>query len=158
MRLQKRPWARHRRKASQSAWASRRRTRLTGAGLLLAIVIAGPMGVASAQPDATDFSAAEKAIIARNASLKAALATSPAAVRHALDALAAASPAGTARTALAPRGSDPATSTKDEPGSGFNKSTDPDLSGLQRVSPEAAHDLFQVLKQVGSEKPPQTPH
>jgi hypothetical protein len=30
---------------------------------------------------------------------------------------------------------------------------DPDLDQMQRASPEAAHDLFQLLKQAGEKKP-----
>jgi hypothetical protein len=33
-----------------------------------------------------------------------------------------------------------------------NDSADPDLDQMQRASPEAAHDLFQLLKQAGKKK------
>lgn len=135
--------------------ARRRRARArrrAAAGLLLfAALCVGFAGRAAAQP-AAGFTAEEQAIIARNASLKAALATAPAAVRQALDAIAAAQPAGTARSGPPLAQPEPAPRVEDKKAR-FKRKTDPDLAGLERISPEAAHDLFQVLKQVGSTKP-----
>lgn len=123
----------------------RRRPRYRAvAGLvLLSLLGTGLAGGAWAQTARSRFSADEQAVIARNASLRTASATAPAAVRRALDALA----AGTARAGAA-LGPDPET-----PQDGFDPTVDPDLAALQRVSPEAAHDIFQVLKQVGTASP-----
>jgi hypothetical protein len=96
------------------------------------------------------FSASETAVIARNAILSTLVQDDPWAVRHLLDAMAAlqanADPNGPAR---------PGNKREGGPNSGvsLDPKTDPDLDRLQRSSPEAVLDLFQVLKQAGAKKP-----
>lgn len=108
--------------------------------LVLTLVGVGLAGRAWAETG-TRFSQAEQAIIARNASLRDAFATAPATVRRALDALESA------------RAGQPRAAPPIEPELGvddFDPAEDPDLAELQRVSPEAAHDIFQVLKLVAT--------
>ncbi len=103
----------------------------------LAIAVAALLASAPAVADmrannaTPTFTAAEQEIIDRNASLKNALATDPWVVREFLDALATAEP----------EASPPAKAG--EP--------DPDLKRYERASPEAAHDLLQIIKQAGSD-------
>ena len=98
------------------------------------------------------FTAAEVAVITRNAVLAALIQDNPWALRRVLDALAAIS---TTRImgASAPSGAAPADATIDP-------LANPDLDQLQRVSPEALLDLFRLLKEAqpgsGGAKP-QTP-
>lgn len=114
---------------------------------------------AAAQP--VTFTPAEQALIARNASLRAAVNLSPSTVRQILDALAASQTQNTAQDAAqdTTRASHPtqAGQPSGPAGSDFEQAADPDLSDLQRVSPEAAHDVFLVLKQVASTRPATPP-
>lgn len=78
------------------------------------------------------FSQEEKAVIARNAALKAIVATDPWAVRQFLD-------------LLGEEDDEQDVGTAEEKGS-----TNPDLDRIERASPEGAHDLLQLIKQAGS--------
>lgn len=130
-----------------SCAAPRRSGLLRPALLAFALLCADMGGPAAAEP--AGFTTAEQALIVRNASLRAAVNVSPAAVRQVLDTLAA---ARSGRAGL------PAGEPRTEPDGGdFDPAADPDLSSLQRVSPEAAHDIFLVLKQVASTRPATLP-
>ena len=98
----------------------------------------------TAQAAGPAFSPAEQAIIARNASLREGVRKDPGAVRRALDTLAADRPAGTRSREGSVEGL-------------FDEKTDPDLGKLQRASPEAAYDLFQLLKKASDAGTPAPP-
>mgnify|MGYP003386352978 CR=1 FL=1 len=115
------------------------------AGAVLALALLASVAPLHAEPA---FSAADQAIITRNASLRASFARDPASVRQALDLMA------RSRTRAVDLDK-PGGLTRDVPirrqdSVDFDASTDPDLGALQRASPEAAHDLFQLLKQASS--------
>lgn len=97
------------------------------------------------------FSATETAVVARNAILSGLIQNDPWAVRRLLDSMAAIA-AGTAPYGLPRSGAQP----EGAPNAGISldPKTDPDLDRLQRSSPEAVLDLFQLLKQAGEKKPP----
>lgn len=96
-----------------------------------------------ADPPQPAFTAADLAAIARNASLKEAAARDPWVVYRVLRAIdVGASPAGSPR-----EGTSPAPDSK-PPADGFDSTRDPDLGSLQRVAPEAAHDLFMLIKKA----------
>lgn len=83
------------------------------------------------------FSEAEWRIISRNASLERAVVGDPWVVRQFLDALGEEFPEGS-------RGAQ-------GEGEGKGKGeTDPDLKRYERSSPEAAHDLLQIIKRAGA--------
>ena len=120
---------------------------------LVAIVLSAATAAAQPEQAAPRFSFADEVIIARNDALDALLPVDPQGVRRILDALAAAKqqPAGrkTAPTPgkhrdvlgghVIPEGIVPP-----------DPERNPDLNLLfQRSSPEAAYDLFQILKRVG---------
>ncbi len=103
---------------------------------------------------ARNFTIAEEAIIERNESLRMVYEKDPTLVRRVLDALAK-RPASkekqrdliakSAPTEQEPTSRDPAVLVAPiDPGS------NPDLAIYQRASPEAAHDLFQLLKRAAS--------
>lgn len=111
------------------------------ASIRISLAIAAIALLAAARPagaemradtDPPRFTAAEQAIIERNASLKNAVATDPWVVREFLDAL--------AKTAAA---EDASPATAGQP--------DPDLKRYERASPEAAHDLLQIIIRAGSD-------
>ena len=121
-----------------------------------AILWAGLMTLTEAAPasgESARFTLSEEAIIARNDALIALLTLDPDGVRKILDALEATRPApGQQR-----RGT-PGT-FRDIPGGPggqtmrIDPSRNPDLNQLlQRASPDAAYDLFQILKRVGGGK------
>jgi hypothetical protein len=97
------------------------------------------------------FTATEAAVVARNAILSALIQNDPWVVRRLLDSMTAIE-AGTAAYGLPPSGAQP----EGAPNAGISLDprTDPDLDRLQRSSPEAVLDLFQLLKQAGEKKPP----
>jgi hypothetical protein len=99
------------------------------------------------------FTAAEVAVITRNAVLSALIPDNPWAVRRVLDALAAASATPDSGSKRAVGSTAPADDIIDP-------LTNPDLDQLRRVSPEALLDLFKLLKEAqpgsGGAKP-QTP-
>ena len=80
-----------------------------------------------------EFTESERAVIARNASLRAILASDPATVRAFLDSL---QTNGTGVYAT--------------PDDATGDTTDPDVKRLERASPEAAHDLLQLIKKAGA--------
>jgi hypothetical protein len=90
------------------------------------------------------FSAADRAVIARNELLRSVVEQDPALVRRALDALANLDDAQ-ARTDMSSSSSPAAPSTSQPPSA---PSSNPDLDRLDRASPEAMNDLFQLLKQA----------
>jgi hypothetical protein len=98
------------------------------------------------------FSAADQAVIARNKLLASIVEQEPRLVRRALDALAAVDDVQT-RTDLRP-GSPRA--DQGRPGRPSEKSDNPDLDRLERASPEAMNDLFQLLKQAGARRQKQS--
>jgi hypothetical protein len=124
------------------------------AALLIALAalsdpaVAELRGVPAAPPV---FTATETAVVARNAILSTLIQNDPWAVRHLLDSMAAIE-AGTATYGL-PRSGGPHEAAPDA-GIALDPRTDPDLDRLQRSSPEAVLDLFQLLKQAGEKKPP----
>lgn len=92
-------------------------------------VLAGPVDAGvNVKPK---FTAEELAIIERNALLKRTVESDPDAVRSFLDAMEETDDASHSDTQEAP-------------------SDNPDIDRLQRSSPQAAHDLIQIMKQVGA--------
>src|SRR5262249_53351050 len=96
---------------------------------------------ATAQKSELQFTSAEETIIARNDALVRLRSSHPEIVRKVLDALASVKP----RKRRDLRDPDPLRA--DLP---FDPARNPDLVVYQRGSPEAAHDLFQLLKQAGT--------
>lgn len=111
-------------------------------------------GGAQTQPPATGeqtFTASETALIARNATLAKAVQHDPALVRRVLNET---SQDGAAKD-NAPK--DNAMTRRMMPASPttkplFDGKADPDLSRIERASPEALHDLFQLLKETAAKK------
>jgi len=124
------------------------RTTLVGLALLLAAWAWSPPG-AQAQRGLPVFTAADDVVIERNEVLQDLRRISPRDVRRILDALA---------FVASKRNDDPDfhrkparrmqrdNNTADRPA--FDPEKNPDLVVYQRSSPEAAHDLFQLLKQI----------
>jgi hypothetical protein len=124
--------------------------------LLVAMLLAGLsvvepafaelLGVANGRPA---FSESDRTIIARNRLLATILDQDPWLVRRALDSLALADTQQQKDIGklppLPPR--TPATPTDDD------LRDNPDLEQMQKALPEAAHDLFQLLKQAGAKRP-----
>ena len=119
----------------------RREVRFALAALIWQLTVA----VAAAQPGrpAPQFTFADEVVIARNEALKTLLPVDPLGVRKLLDAIAHAKqqpPPTTHRDVLEDRSGRPR----------LDPLQNPDLNILfQRASPEAAYDLFQILKQAG---------
>jgi hypothetical protein len=106
----------------------------------LAVLLTDPVSAdLQGSPASPSFTREELVIINRNASLLEMSKTNPWIVRSLLDALEKAEP-GSADYQSPP------------PPSGEN-SGDPDLGRMERASPEAVHDLFQLLKQAGEKRP-----
>jgi hypothetical protein len=112
---------------------------------------------AAAQPDkaAPRFSFAEQVVIARNDALEALLPVDPWGVRRILDALAAAKEQPAERKPLPSPGKHRDVFGGHPLPDGMfapDPVRNPDLNLLfQRSSPEAAYDLFQILKRVGGQ-------
>ncbi|MGH6768876.1 MAG: hypothetical protein ACRECO_07635 [Xanthobacteraceae bacterium] len=131
---------------------------LSKACLAVISAVALLCGVAEAEPEPAKapprFTMAEEVIIARNDVLSALLRIDPRGVRTVLDAIAAAkklpadkSGPGNTRDVFG----DPKLRDGDFR---VDPNKNPDLKILfQRASPEAAYDLFQILKRVGSRAP-----
>jgi hypothetical protein len=102
------------------------------------------------------FTIAEEAIIDRNEALRSIYETDPALVRRVLDALKSRGQSkDKQRSAFGPRvpgGQDSVPHDPSQSGAEFDPATNPDLAILQRGSPEAAHDLFQLLKKASGRK------
>lgn len=86
------------------------------------------------------FSAADSAMIARNASLRGIIDRDPWLVHKVLRAIESGGETRELKPAARPQKPPPKT---DRP------SNDPDLDAFRRSSPEAANDLFQLIKQAG---------
>ncbi|MFL9828672.1 hypothetical protein [Rhodoplanes sp. SY1] len=97
-----------------------------------------------ASPPRPEFSAADLATIARNESLREAVATSPWVVYQVLRAIDAEASQG--RDLLVPRPG------LNKPTADFDHARDPDLKTFERVAPEAAHDLFLLIKKASKQK------
>jgi hypothetical protein len=95
---------------------------------------------------APQFSAADRAVIERNEMLRSVVEQEPALVRRVLDALATLDDAR-ARTDMRSGTSPAAPGTNS---AAAEQSSNPDLERLDRASPEAVNDLFQLLKQAAS--------
>jgi hypothetical protein len=106
----------------------------------MAILLADPALadlIGSSSPPS--FTREEQVIIDRNPSLREASRSNPWVVRRILDVLGhAPSSNGEIKSPLPP--------------SAERDSDDPDLDRMQRASPEAVHDLFQLLKQAGKKE------
>ena len=117
---------------------------------LLAGSLAGAMALGGpALPGEESFGPADRAIIGRNESLRRDVDRDPAAVRRALDTLAAKQMPG--------EGKPGARSREGSLDDLFDEATDPDLDRLERASPEAAYDLFQILKKASDSGTPPPP-
>ena len=105
-------------------------------------------GAASAQPGdgAPRFTLAEEVIIARNDALVELLKIDAWSVRRIVDAMAAAKQRPPARDRQRDLGDRAGDAVRIDP------LRNPDLEIFQRASPEAAYDLFQLLKRVGGGK------
>jgi hypothetical protein len=138
------------------------RTRIS----VLAIALAAALGIVQAacgaelratRDGAPVFTAAEVAVIVRNEALAVLIADHPNEVRRALDALADVE-AGGGRG----RGRDLQDDPRPRPNApsgapAFDASANPDLNRLERATPEAVFDLFQLIKQAGATKPLRAP-
>lgn len=120
------------------------------AALTLALAMAGDMAGDPALADLRHaealpaFSASEQAIIHRNAALSALVGTDPWLVRRVLDAI---TVAGASRS-----GGDAERTPPRQYERPPEPARNPDLDYLGRSSPEAAHDLFQLIKRASENK------
>ena len=107
-------------------------------------------------PAPRPFTIAEEAIIDRNDALRSIYETDPALVRRVLNALKTRGQSkDKQRDVFGPRmpgGSGAPTADPSQPDAAIDPATNPDLAILQRGSPEAAHDLFQLLKKAAGRK------
>lgn len=109
------------------------------------------LSIAGAQyktADSSAFSSAERTVIERNVAMMSIVNDHPKVVRRLLDALADLD-VETKTTSHSRRSDTPA----ERPPKAFDPEKNPDVDTLQRASPEAVHDLFQLLKQVKQTKP-----
>jgi hypothetical protein len=118
--------------------------------ILLASLAIARATVHGAAQETPRFTLAEETIIARNEALSALLATNPRGVRRIIDAMAAAKQSRSGKVKGRKR-------DVGEPRTGagavqIDPLRNPDLVIFQRASPEAAYDLFQLLKRVGNGK------
>lgn len=105
----------------------------------LAVLLSAPARAdLQGSPAWPPFTREELIIIHRNASLLEISKSNPWIVRRLLDEMEKAEPGGT-------------DNRSPPPPSGEN-GDDPDLGRMERASPEAVHDLFQLLKQAGEKK------
>lgn len=126
--------------------------------LLLACILLQPASIllqpASAAP--RPFTIAEEAIIERNEALRTAYETDPALVRRVLNALKSPRKSGDKQRDTfgpgTPADQGAGRSDTIQPGADIDPATNPDLAIFQRGSPEAAHDLFQLLKKASGRK------
>jgi hypothetical protein len=115
--------------------------------ILLAIGIATALPSAGALAQAGGaFTAQEQTIISRNAALSELVDRDPQLVRKVLDAIA------SAETMRAGPALDPPNSKPGGLGQAPDPSHNPDLRQLERVSPEAALDLFQRIKRASGNR------
>lgn len=95
-----------------------------------------PASADVAARSAPEFTAEERVVIERNNTLKLLVKDDPWTVKSFLDVLMTLAPDGDGETALGDDGGTP--------------SSNPDIDKLERSSPEAAHDLMQIIKQAGA--------
>jgi hypothetical protein len=127
-------------------------------GLVLAaalVLTLAPTGAGWAQlrgstDAAPQFSDADRVVIARNKMLQLIVDADPRLVRRVLDALAYIDDAQTRGTSIP--GEPQRASSR--PADSARPSDNPDLDRLERSSPEAMNDLFQLLKQASSRSRP----
>ncbi|MGY3610117.1 hypothetical protein [Bradyrhizobium sp. Leo121] len=105
---------------------------------LVALQVALPCNARSASDQS--FSKAELSIIDRNQTLQTLMKSHPQAVRQALDLM------QQNRVGSRSTGSEESLQSRDE------SVVDPDLDELERSNPEAARDLFLLIKRVAAEK------
>jgi hypothetical protein len=112
--------------------------------LAFLLIVALPIGSAIAQaPSAAPvFSTEEQTVIRRNAALNDLLPRDPVLVRKVLDAIAFTKTGGA-------RSNDGKSRKPERPP---NPKSNPDLENFGRASPEAAHDLFQLIKKAGQKR------
>jgi hypothetical protein len=119
--------------------------------LAIGLLLLCEMSAAPAQtgaPREPVFTATERAIIARNQALSIAFTVDPEVVRRILDEMAQPKPRLEQKSAQKKRDMFDGKGTPPAP---IDLSTNPDIDVyLQRASPEAAYDLFQILKRVGA--------
>jgi hypothetical protein len=120
-------------------------------GLVVVLLLNGLAAQASAQTREVielrpQFSVTELTVINRNKTLKSLLPKDPRVVRHALDTIA------TMQTSHETRTMDQRDSSRNRPPK--QREPDPDLAELERSAPEAAHDLFQLIKQAATKTRP----
>jgi hypothetical protein len=107
----------------------------------LAVLSADPtLAELQSVPSSPSFTGEELVIINRNASLLEMSKTNPWIVRRLLDALEKADTDSTDNKSPPPPSAD-------------GNSDNPDLGRIERASPEAVLDLFQLMKQAGEKKP-----
>lgn len=127
------------------AWSALVARNLAPALLALGLGLSEPALAASGPTPLPEFSAAQLELIARNETLRAVLSRQPWLVHRVLKEMEKARAAGDERAAPL---AEPRRTRKER----FDKMRDPDLNGMERVSPEAAYDLFQMLKKVRQER------
>jgi hypothetical protein len=95
----------------------------------------------SVPKSAPEFTSDELAIINRNAALSGIVKDDPWVARNLLDAL---------DRVQSPVSKQTIETSQVQPPDSFDPKENPDVERLQRASPEAVHDLFQLLKQAAS--------
>jgi hypothetical protein len=127
---------------------------LIAVSALSVLVATSQPGVAAADGHAPQFTQDDRTIIQRNELLRRSLKAHPETVRQILDLILAHSGADQAPAAPTGAGGEklPGDSEADRPA--FDPKRNPDLDHLSGSSPEATHDLFQLLKKVGSTSKP----
>lgn len=117
--------------------------------LLLACAMMLQPAIAAPRP----FTIAEEAIIDRNEALRSVYETDPALVRRVLNALKSRGQSkDKQRDVFGPGNPGSGRHDPTQPGAEIDPATNPDLAIFQRGSPEAAHDLFQLLKKASGRK------
>lgn len=96
---------------------------------------------------APNFTKDELLIISRNQALSQVVKVDPWVVRRLLDTL----DESDERRSMSNRAAEPLGPTR-QPPEIFDPNANPDAERLQRASPEAVHDLFQLIKQVKDKK------
>jgi hypothetical protein len=108
----------------------------------VALLALPPLAHAGPVADQPTFSEQDHAVIQRNAALRKIVGRDPWVVRKALDTIAAAAQAPERSTQSMARNT-VVRGPKPKPG------PNPDLDSLERSSPEAAYDLYKLIKQAG---------
>jgi len=120
--------------------------------LAILLLACGVLQPALAAP--RSFTIAEEAVIERNEALRSVYRTDPALVRLALNAMKSRGPGKEKQRDVFGPGSPGQPGPRDpaQPGEEIDPAANPDLAIFQRGSPEAAHDLFQLLKKAAGRK------